>query len=255
MQDQNASSTSSSKDGKSRSAPRTSSVTRSRGAAGAPGDAAFAPGWTRATPAWTARTSARKVVASATPSDSSRCTSRRATSSANCWAIARTVGSSSALISSTTSRTRSARSSALAEVNRSSRQASTRCSSNPREAWITARTASGPRSRLSSSGSTPSGSVAAFVTSPAFRHGSRAAFTALRPAASPSKSNTSSGANRLIAVACSGVNAVPRGATTLLTPLAWSDTTSKFPSTSTACSACRIACLAWNNPNTSSPFR
>ena len=81
--------------------------------------------------------------------------------------------------------------------------------------------------------------------SPDSRHVSRASFVAFLPAASPSKSRTTSAAKRFRSLAWSTVKAVPSGATTFATPWAWSDTTSKFPSTTVAVSACRMAWRAW----------
>jgi hypothetical protein len=54
--------------------------------------------------------------------------------------------------------------------------------------------------------------------------------------------------------ACSTVNAVPSGATTFATPRAWSEKTSKFPSTTIAISSVRIAWRAWKRPKRTFPF-
>ena len=93
-----------------------------------------------------------------------------------------------------------------------------------------------PSSRASSSGSTPCGHDRPRAPPrPATRHGSR------ERRASPCgrrRRRRSRGPRRprsaCRSLACSSVNAVPSGATTLSRPRAWSETTSKLPSTSTA---------------------
>ena len=90
-------------------------------------------------------------------------------------------------------------------------------------------------------GVVPLGIIATRADRPAARHGSLRGARGLAARGVAVEAEDDAARERLRSFACSSVNAVPSGATTFCMPRAWSETTSKFPSTRIAASSWRIA--------------
>ena len=107
---------------------------------------------------------------------------------------------------------------------------------------------------MHASGSSPSGSTATFTCSPWASSSSPDRDAAPAPAGSGSKLTITFGANRLSNRTCRSPKAVPQQATTGATPAWTACARSKYPSTSTACPASRMARFERWSPYSVRPF-